>query len=217
MNSKIFLLAVAVAAVGLFAMPNSLSLFAGQHTFYNGSAVNCAKCHQDIIDEALKNAGTGAPHYTIMNQSGRAMCEVCHTTGEINGNVILGKDGTGGFGLGSKDLNVTKDTTSHAAVKVECVSCHVNVTSEITGINATHGPFYNASNQTLSNMSENGFNILKGSNEACVGCHTHIMINITWERSIGYNMNVSESTEGTYVINLTSVNASKNTTYSAGQ
>lgn len=216
MNSRIFLLTVAVAAVGLFAMPNTLTLFSGQHTFYNGSAVNCAKCHQDIVDEALTNAGNNAPHYTIMDQSGRARCEVCHTTGEVS-NIPAGKDGTGGFDLRTQSLDVTSDTKAHAAVKVECVSCHVNVTSEITGTNATHAPYYDAANQSYDNQSDNGFDILKGSNEACVACHTHIMINITWVRSIGYNMNVSESPEGYYVINLTSVNSSTNTTYSAGQ
>lgn len=211
MNHKIFLLTVAVAAVGLFAMPNTLSLFAGQHTFYNGSAVNCGKCHQDIIEEATQNAGTDAPHHTIFDNTGRAQCEVCHTTGSMT-NIPTGKDGTGGFTYGSQSLNVTNNTKAHAAVKVECVSCHTQVPSEITGEDATHGPYYNA-----SNSSTNGFTILKGSNEACVGCHTHIMINVTWSRSIGYDMTVDESTSGTYVITLDNVNATKSTTYSAGQ
>ena len=214
MNSKIFLLTFAVVAVGLFAMPNSLTLFAGQHTFYNGSTVNCAKCHQDIVDEAKSQAGSGSPHAdTIFAQTGRAQCEVCHTTGDI-GPIPLGKDGTGSFDFGSKSLDVTSDQTAHAAVKVECVSCHTQVPSEITGENATHGPFYLAA---YDNINASGFTILKGSNEACVGCHTHIMINITWNRSIGYDMKVDESSSGYYVINLTNVNETKSTTHSAGQ
>ncbi len=212
MNSKIFLLSIAVVAVGLFAIPDTLSLFAGQHTFYNGSEVNCAKCHQDIIDEATRQAGSHSPHAdTIFAQSGRAQCEVCHTTGNLS-DIPLGKDGSGSFSQGSKSLSVTKDEGAHAAVKVECVSCHDQVPSEITGKNATHGPYYNESYNNT-----NGFTILKGSNEACVGCHTHVVINVTWKRPVGYDMVINSSEKGAYVINITGVNATKNTSYSWGQ
>lgn len=46
---KIIILYVALMAVGLYAMPNTVSLFAGQHTFYSGMGVECGKCHSDVL------------------------------------------------------------------------------------------------------------------------------------------------------------------------
>lgn len=210
MNSKILILSIAVIAVGLFAMPSTLSLFAGQHTFYNGSSVNCAKCHQDIANEV----SSGGVHTTITSQSGRAKCRVCHTTGEVT-NVPLGKNASGaGYDLGTKSRNNSNNSNAHAAVTVECVSCHTQVPAEITGVDEAHGPFYNS---TKAQSATNGTNILKGANEACVGCHTHTVVNITWVRSVGYNMTVTEATDGTYNINITSVNTSTETTFSTGE
>jgi hypothetical protein len=65
------LLAVAVVATGIFALPSTVSLFSGQHSWYElsaqGNNVPCEKCHADIGDEM---ASTGA-HANIK-------CEGCH-------------------------------------------------------------------------------------------------------------------------------------------
>jgi len=46
---------IAVVAVGLFALPSTVSLFSGQHRWYNisgtGNEIPCIKCHADIYDE----------------------------------------------------------------------------------------------------------------------------------------------------------------------
>ncbi len=206
-----------VLAVGLFAMPSTLTLFAGQHTFNDGANVSCAKCHQDIINEASSQTGNFV-HYTIMNStsnSGRAQCRVCHTTGNLL-NVPIGKNtSTGGFNYSSpsnKSKDIALDPNAHASVSVECVSCHSQVPSEILGANESHGPFYNAS---AAQSGTNGTNMFRGANEACIGCHTHIWVNITWNRAVGYNMVVNETGTGQYVLNFTT-NATTNTTYSAG-
>ncbi|MFZ3059587.1 MAG: hypothetical protein WA102_07580 [Candidatus Methanoperedens sp.] len=214
MNSKILVLSIAVIAIGLFAMPSTLSLFSGQHQFYNGSSVNCAKCHQDIVDEI----GTSSynVHYTITNQTGRDRCEVCHTTGTVS-SIPTGKNMTNisqGYNYTTKNENVTANTGAHAAVTKECASCHTGVPAEITGVNESHGAFYNS---TVQDISTNGTNILKGANEACVGCHTHAVVNITWVRSVGYNMTVTETGAGEYNISMISVNGTTKTTYSTGQ
>ena len=215
MNSKILLLSVAVIAVGLFAMPSTLSLFAGQHTFYNGSSVNCAKCHQDIIDEIGSTSIN--PHYTIANStdnSGRAQCRGCHTTGTVE-NIPTGKNTTGdGYNYSNISIDVSNDSAAHAAITVECISCHSGVPAELIGANSSHGPFYNATN---ADNSTNKTDILKGANEACVGCHTHAILNITWIRSTGYNMTVTEDVSGDYVIAIDEVNSSNTTTYSQGE
>jgi len=58
MNSnKVALMVIAVVAIGIFALPSTVSLFSGQHTWYNlndtGSQVPCEKCHADIDDEMI--------------------------------------------------------------------------------------------------------------------------------------------------------------------
>jgi len=214
MNSKILLLSIAVISVGLFAMPSTLSLFAGQHTFYNGSSVNCGKCHQDVITEA-GSQGDNYVHKTILQQTGRAQCAVCHTTGTVS-DVPIGKNlsVTGTYTIENRSLNVTENSAVHAAVTVACTSCHTNVSTELQGSAEAHRDFYLSA---VADSSDNNTNILTGANEACVGCHTHIWVNVTWKRSVGYELLVNESTSGTYVINITSVNASQSTTYSAGQ
>jgi hypothetical protein len=50
MNKKI-LLYFALMVFGLYVMPNTVSLFAGQHTFYSGMGVSCEKCHSDILSQ----------------------------------------------------------------------------------------------------------------------------------------------------------------------
>lgn len=48
MNRKIMLY-LALMVFGLYVMPNTVSLFAGQHTFYSG--VSCEKCHSDVLSQ----------------------------------------------------------------------------------------------------------------------------------------------------------------------
>jgi hypothetical protein len=206
MNSRILLLAVAVVVIGMFAMPSTLSLFSGQHMFYNGSSVNCKKCHADIYDELYASGITPpSPH-----ASGNLLrCEACHITGDIGllwGNDVIGISWNAG-------VDVRNNSQAHAAVTVECVFCHdliLNDTSgnpqEIQGSQEAHRSYYNASNQSI---------LLKGGNEACIGCHTHTTINVSWRRPAGYNMTASLASGSwnlSYSLNQTFVNTS-----SAGQ
>jgi hypothetical protein len=79
MNAKITLLLAALVGVGLFALPQTMALFAGQHSFINidpsGNQIDCVKCHGDIqaeIDsETNALSGTLAPHANME-------CEFCH-------------------------------------------------------------------------------------------------------------------------------------------
>ncbi len=80
MNSKFTLALIALIGVGVFALPSTMALFAGQHTFYNidatGNQVPCQKCHGDVkveLSGATAMAGSQAPHATFQ-------CEYCHRT-----------------------------------------------------------------------------------------------------------------------------------------
>ncbi len=196
MNSRIILLAISVFAVGIFAMPGTLSLFSGQHSFSNnGSDVDfCRKCHDDVYVEMMWNGGDAVAG----DHTGLITCKACHRTGNAT-------DGCGfecsNFGIsGSPETNVS-NMSAHAAVTVECVFCHDMVVSQITGSGEAHNKFYNDSNQT---------GLLKGANEACVGCHTHTRVTVNYVRKGGYNI-TADITGGSwnlsFTMNQTNVNA----------
>ena len=201
MNSKVLLLSVAVIAIGLFAMPSTLSLFAGQHTFYNGSEVKCEKCHADIYSE-LGNSLENTAHTAGVF----ADCEYCHKTNTTNLSVPI----SGTANANYTGTNVTGNANAHAAVTMECINCHTGVDEELQGSEAAHGAYYNASNASGATVKMNGANV------ACIGCHTHAYINVTWTRAIGYNITSTANSTG-WDLNFSMNNSIPNVTYSAGE
>lgn len=170
MNGKMALLTLSVFAVGIFAMPNTLSLFSGQHTFSNNGSepAFCQNCHSDVYDE-MNWYGGDAPagsHGSLIT------CVNCHRTGTLDGWLT-------DFGISGNPETNLSNMSAHAAVTVECVFCHDMVLGNITGSGEAHRNFYNVSNQST---------LLKGGNEACVGCHTHTRVDINWVRKGGYNI-----------------------------
>jgi hypothetical protein len=79
MNSKFTLALIALVGVGVFALPSTMALFAGQHSFYNidatGNQVPCDKCHGDVRSELASGysatTNTSGPH-------AKFKCEYCH-------------------------------------------------------------------------------------------------------------------------------------------
>lgn len=209
MNSKVLLLSVAVIAIGLFAMPSTLSLFSGQHTFYNGSDVKCEKCHADIYSEI----GTGSSAHTSLTA-----CQGCHKTGNLTN--LVPYNGSGGNI--SIVTNITANANAHAAVTMECIACHQGVDEELLGSDAAHGAFYLNSSYTtnasagLSAVNQTAVK-LKGANTACVGCHTHAVVNITWTRVTGYNMTIDASGSAKWNITYELNSSSTVTTNSASE
>ncbi|MDD5473031.1 MAG: hypothetical protein PHU34_02665 [Candidatus Methanoperedens sp.] len=212
MNNKILLLAIAVISVGLFAMPSTLSLFAGQHTFYNGSQVNCNKCHQDIYNE-MTSAGVSTAHRTTALQA----CQGCHLTGNISQVPFNATSNMSWY-----NNSIAGNPNAHAAITLECVACHQGVPAEFNNTAEAHVPFYLNSSYTINTSA--GLNAvnqtviqLNGANTACVGCHTHIAMNVTWIRTKGYSIVANETTGSysiTYSTNTTANNLQIN--YSAG-
>ena len=201
MNSKVLLLSVAVIAIGLFAMPSTLSLFAGQHTFVNGSSVSCTKCHADIYSEF--SSGVSTAHDSLSG------CQGCHKTGNITNIPTNGTTNTSTFWV---NTSVTSNPNAHASVTMECINCHTGVDEELNGSSAAHTAFYTGA------LTANSTSIvkLKGGNTACVGCHTHTMINITWNRAVGYDL-VSNSTGGGWDLTFSMNTTDNQTTYSSGK
>jgi len=109
-SKKIVLLTVAIVAVGIFALPGTVSLFSGQHSwYYLGGAPNevpCEKCHGEIEDE-MQSDDNGV-HRNLT-------CAMCHRTSFTT------------YTYGSGEDNATKfvpGEEAHAASTVECMHCH---------------------------------------------------------------------------------------------
>ena len=205
MNSKILMLSVAVIAVGLFALPSTLSMFAGQHSWYDpkvSGGIPCDKCHfleedeltasngphslmyDDLVNNSMDygpgaDSGGGAEFWGGVTIADR--CYGCHQR--------AGSANTSHFLEGSwSDHNNEK----HAAIAVWCIDCHPWVETELTHDEAAHRWFYkdlNSSTAPADNIA------LQKPNRACLGCHTHVGVNLTWERNefVSYDVNCDKT------------------------
>ncbi len=77
---------IALLGVGLFALPQTVALFAGQHSFVNidatGNQIDCRKCHGDVQAELAGTADTPHDEFT---------CSMCHRieAGKASGDAVL--------------------------------------------------------------------------------------------------------------------------------
>ena len=132
-SKKIALMAIAVVAIGIFALPSTVSLFSGQHSWYDLGAsiesasgrnnVPCEKCHADIADEM---GGENGAHRNLT-------CAMCHRTPfntiynptsghyEPESSITYAR---GHYNIGSKVYDPTPGEEAHAASVVECMDCH---------------------------------------------------------------------------------------------
>lgn len=171
-NKNIFLIG-AVIAIGIFVLPSTLSMFAGQHSWYNPEDVACAKCH--FLEAQELGTGPHSSTYIARNTTPYSgvydwgatiedRCNLCHQSSDAN----------------------FDNTTQHAAIAVLCIDCHDWVPGELTGTNAAHADFYTDLNDGVQQP-------LRESNKACIGCHTHVGVNISWTRAayVGYDVSVN--------------------------
>lgn len=220
MNSKIILLSMAVIATGLFAMPTTLSLFAGQHSFVAPDNVTCQKCHQDIYDSIQsgnmhKNLGDGSAWNSGTNNNALGICVGCHRVSDTFTNVTGIPSAAPNRGTGF--FNQSPDTlgfggTHTMVVTLECRQCHSDVPNQFLDANETHQPFY----LEALNGTTNYTIPLKGANEACLGCHSHTVVTLNWTRPTGYNVNITENSSHKYILAF-SQNTTTQTNITSGQ
>ena len=211
-TNKIALMAIAVVAIGIFALPSTVSLLSGQHTWYDlvddaESQVPCDKCHKDIDDEMM--SPDNGVHKTL-NATGGCLCHRVSDT-RIKTGVAIG---------GDTQPNFTVGTSSHAAETIACMICHEN---------GTNYPFAGGFNQSAVNASSGGVNtiyyyeengaatgagqhaahnqfigqaihdpLMEDSNEACIACHTRVGVNISWTKNENLVFTASEDKNGTW-------------------
>ncbi len=68
---KLLLLFIVLISVGVVILPETVSIFYGQHEWYSisgeGNQIPCRKCHADVYEELKNN-----PYHTNFT------CELCH-------------------------------------------------------------------------------------------------------------------------------------------
>ncbi|MFP4559087.1 MAG: hypothetical protein ACLFO6_06300 [Archaeoglobaceae archaeon] len=115
-TSKILLIFLALVAIGFLVLPSTVSLFAGQHYWYDlsegekiATEIACEKCHADIADEMdlISGPHTGETGY------GRMECEFCHRVRYADYEYATDEGGT-----------VTPGKYAHAASTIACMDCH---------------------------------------------------------------------------------------------
>ncbi len=204
---KIAVIVIVFFSLGILVLPSTVSLFAGQHLWYNlsgtGNNVPCGKCHADVYDELTANST--APHSNMR-------CESCH---RANLSVQYAS-------VTSSYTSATPGKQAHAATVVACMLCHQINASQAS---ATPGPYaggfnvtmmgvsspYNYSNATYSGKYEahNAFvaravagaansSMLLDSNEACVACHMKVNTTMHFNVTYSISMTVNEVIAGPY-------------------
>ncbi len=123
-SKRFVLLTVAVVAIGVFLLPGTVSLFAGQHVWYNisGNAneIPCKKCHADVYEE-MSSLANGA--HTRMNNH----CEFCHRTcfnNTYNWNTGKYEPSSSITYASGEGSGSTPGKESHAVATIECMDCH---------------------------------------------------------------------------------------------
>ena len=216
---QIILLMTVMLTSGILVLPNTVSLFAGQHYWYNlsadGNQVPCQKCHADVFEE-LNNSvfhthwGSGA--YPNPGNADQYDCEACHRS---NTSVTYAQV-TGGSYTG-----YTPGKEAHAASVVACMLCHqYDAANQDPGVSQGQyagyyaGGFnitdlgrtspYQYSNDTYHGHFEahNAFvakaiddTTLQDSNEACIACHTFVAVKINWThaRSLEFDVGLGDT------------------------
>lgn len=178
MDKKIWL-ALAALAIGIIVLPQTIAMFAGQHDWYDttlpGNQVPCAKCHADIFQELSIGSNTSVNGLHRSQFGDTTGCDACHI---ITAPAIEGlTQGPGG--------------QFHAAASPACLDCHSGTAgggkSALEIVNGTEEVHKAFINQSMIAM------FLKGANEACISCHTHIGVNITWTKATTIEFNASET------------------------
>jgi hypothetical protein len=218
-TKKIALMAVAVVAIGIFALPSTVSLFAGQHVWYDlnenkGNDVPCKKCHADIYEEYMMAAngvhGTlSGGNQTTAGDDPDAACGACHRLTNItnsNANYTFASGWLDNDPSGS-----TPGVEAHAAATIACMACHqLNNTGNypgaggfnITAYDYVSSPYmYSNSSNPGTYAAHNAFiaqaindTTLQDSNEACIACHTYIAVKINWQhaRSLEFDVGLGD-------------------------
>ena len=198
-GKNMILLSVAVLAIGLFVLPQTMAMFIGTHTWFSvrtgeSQYEMCEKCHVNEVAEWETNTVNGGAHSRYEAEYGAGcFCHQINTTRLKEYKVNLTAINASGYNYTRWDgaaLNNSSDwewrspDTPHAAVIIDCVDCHWNESQQIQNEDSAHYQFWN---QTKGGSG------IGDNNTACMACHTHTHLNITWIRREGLIINANHT------------------------
>lgn len=109
------LIAMSLFAIVIAALPQTLAMYSGQHSFVNGSSVDCGKCHSNIHTEMITS------NSTVLDAHQNAALNVNYTTylavGGVDYDPVLGNITTNMDG-DSSGLNDTWEWNSSIQIWV---------------------------------------------------------------------------------------------------
>ncbi len=219
-GKQVILLSFAVVAIGLFVLPDTMSMFVGSHRWYSVRTASeqykmCERCH--IAEVGEWNANTGAHSAYSQLYAPNTGC-FCHQINDTRLSLWINTSNVSVYGYEffneSGSVNGSNSTsfqagwrskaTPHAATTIYCVDCHINSTAQLNNPNEAHSAFFNATKLS-------GFN---NSNTACMACHTMVGLNITMNRLYGgLIINATHGADYNWTVNVT-INATSRTTNS---
>ncbi|HID42904.1 MAG TPA: hypothetical protein EYP30_03870 [Archaeoglobaceae archaeon] len=159
--AKFAVVVVAFMALSILVLPSTVTLFAGQHTWYYKEALPCEKCHADVAAEFSSSSNYHPPGavYPVWEA-----CVLCHQVeplypGDVN-------EGVG----------------KHAATVVACEYCHWQEANAFD--NDPHFEFVKTAEQ--DDLMPNGTEACV----AC-HTHTRIEANFTWMKYMSFGFRVN--------------------------
>ncbi|MCG7849465.1 MAG: hypothetical protein MIO93_09850 [ANME-2 cluster archaeon] len=228
LKKGIFLLGFAIIAIGIFVLPSTMSMFVGQHSWYSVRTdaqrdTLCERCHLAEYQEFASNTGA---HSSFVNEDGSGTgCVMCHTvnttalinwginTTSINGSIYL-YNVSGTLDADNYTSAWRNNSGAHAAITVDCVDCHWNASQQLLNDNEAHTAFYESTIDGSDPFTANGSSEINNPSAACIACHTHTSINVTFIRATGMNITANH-TSGTWDMDVFQVNSSEYNTTSS--
>lgn len=180
MNKKI-LLYLAMMVLGVYAMPNTVALFAGQHSFYSSMGVGCGTCHSDVlaqvetgaIYEKHRLAAQNVNYTTYLALGGKSYNGSAIT--DYSDNIWIWNGNAWEKGGETKLVNLDTDGTGEINGAEICMLCHnATLTGSTVHTGAVirvcdddrcHGNRYNFNNspqlfnKTSANITAAGYNL----------------------------------------------------------
>ena len=210
-SSNLVLMTVAIVAIGILAMPSTISLFAGQHTWYNISGEHelpCSKCHAEVFYELENSAFHKWNGYNWSeNPKGKPDNTACYGCHRANASITYAD-------VGDTATDVIPGTKAHAASTVACMLCHqFNASGAVNPYKGYSMPGFAAGGFTQP--ADSPYNYTDGThpgghaahqkfieaaviedemedaNEACIACHTHIPVKINWTHKYSLEFNAT--------------------------
>ena len=133
---------IAIIGILLWNMPSTISTFAGTHTFYDVSNIDCAKCHSDILTQLSETGRVNILHFNDSSNSDG--CRTCHTI--------------------SQTMNSSEEY--HAGFNPNCIDCHQNASIKIRGVKESHSVIVTGAESSTSKSGINEACIMCHTNVA---------------------------------------------------